>query len=94
MANLKAGTVEDFADSMAAYIEQAMRKEWQTMKRKALPTSLGEEDRRILFAAIAQGVLKFLYDHRSSIATTAVKGDICHRHTLEFEVSGYRTPLP
>lgn len=94
MADLKAGTLVDFAGSMAAYIEQAMRNEWQAVKGTPLPSSLGEEDRRILFAAVAQGVLKYLYDHRADIATTTANGGGAHAHTLEFGVSTYRTPLP
>ncbi len=62
----KAGTVNDFADSMAKAIEDALKTEWAQVKGEALP-STGEEDRRLLFVAIAQGVLRYLsdYDHTS-----------------------------
>lgn len=58
----KAGTVNDFANSMAKAIEDALKTEWASVKGKALP-STGEEDRRLLFVAIAQGVLRYLSEH-------------------------------
>lgn len=56
---LKAGTSVDFADSLAAAIENALADEYQAAKGQALP-SAGQVDRRMLFAAIAQGVVKHL----------------------------------
>ena len=95
---LKSGTVDDFAASLAAYLDQAMQNEWQAVKGEALPISgPGVEDRRILFAAIAQGVLKFLADHVDDLITTdnsAGGGLGTHHHTMAFTVDTYRTPLP
>jgi hypothetical protein len=89
MAKLKAGSAEtatDFADSMAAAIEDAMRQEWSRVKNESLP-AMGEQDRRILFAAIAQGVLQYLKAHKLDIATTNVLDTASgHSHTLEFDV--------
>jgi hypothetical protein len=93
MADLKAGTLADFASSMAAYMEKAMQNEWLAVKGTALPSGPGDEDRKILFAAVAQGVLKYLYDHRADISTLSAGGD-SHQHTADFTVSAYRTPLP
>jgi hypothetical protein len=59
---LKAGTVDDFEDSMAEAIENALRTEWATVKETAFPTT-GEEDRRLLFVAIAQGIVRYLVDN-------------------------------
>ena len=56
---LKAGTVLDFNASMAAAMEQAFKDEWFDVKQEALP-GVGEEERKILFAAIAQGLLSYL----------------------------------
>ena len=56
---LKAGSVEHFEDSMAEAMETAFKSEWQSVKGTAL-RALGEEDRKILFAAIAQGVVNHL----------------------------------
>jgi len=96
--DLKAGTVQDFAASMAAYIDQAMQNEWQAVKGEPLPSGdQGAEDRKILFAAIAQGVLKFLGDHVNDLVTTTNSGDgglTNHHHAMAFKVDTYRTPLP
>jgi hypothetical protein len=98
MSNLKAGMVHNFASSMAAYIDQAMQNEWLAVKGEPMPTSdQGAEDRKILFAAIAQGVLKFLEDHVGDLITTDNSGDgglTQHHHTMAFKVDTYRTPLP
>lgn len=89
---LKAGTLDNFAGSLASYMEQAMQKEWQSVKGEPLPGGLGEDDRRILFAAVAQGVLKFLYDHRADLVTgdeiSSGSGD--HHHEMAFTISVYR----
>lgn len=79
---IKAGTVSDFTGSMAQAMEEAMKKEYQAIKGEPLP-DMGVEDRRMLFAAIAQGVVRHLKDnvdafdvstilHPSSTATTTV----------------------
>lgn len=95
---LKAGTLDDFTSSLAAYIDTAMQNEWQARKGERLPeTGPGVEDRRILFAAIAQGVMKFLADHAGDLVTTEASGDgglTTHRHAMAFQVDSYRTPLP
>ncbi|HEB97431.1 MAG TPA: hypothetical protein ENI96_13495 [Sedimenticola thiotaurini] len=59
---LKAGTVDDFSSSMAEAMEQAMAQEYQRLKDAALPQT-GRDDRRLLFAAIAQGVVRHLRDN-------------------------------
>jgi len=95
---LKAGTVEDFAASLASYIDAAMKAEWYAVKGEYLPTGdQGSEDRKILFAAIAQGVMHFLGDHVNDLITTTNSGDgglTNHHHTMAFTVDTYRTPLP
>lgn len=95
---LKAGTVNDFASSLASYIDTAMQNEWRIVKGEPLPTGdQGADDRKILFAAIAQGVLKFLVDHGGDLITTDESGDggvTTHHHTMAFTVNTYRTPLP
>ncbi|NIM95760.1 MAG: hypothetical protein GTO18_18830 [Anaerolineales bacterium] len=61
---LKAGTVAstEFANSMAEAIEDALEKEWQRLWNQPLPVE-GQEDRRLLFVAIAQGVIRHLKDN-------------------------------
>lgn len=69
MAELKGGSVADFAGSMAEAIEQAMDKEWQTAKGTSLPA---DEDnaRRLLFSAIASGILSYLKTHQGEVINT------------------------
>lgn len=59
---LKAGTIGDFSDSMAEVIENAFLEEW--------PEAMGGADKpetnpqmRLLFVAVAQGVVRYLTDH-------------------------------
>lgn len=63
---LKAGHVNDFSNSMAEAIEQAMQQELLASQGISLP-SAGEEDRRLLFVAIARGVLQYLKIHQAEI---------------------------
>ena len=56
---LKAGTVASFAGSLAEAMDNAMKTEWQAVKGVPLPSE-GEPDRRLLFAAIAQGIFVYL----------------------------------
>lgn len=99
MANaLKAGRVDNFAGSLASYIDTAMQNEWLAVKGEPLPGGdQGSDDRKILFAAIAQGVLKFLVDHGNDLITSdeTADGDLTpHHHTMAFTVNDFRTPLP
>jgi hypothetical protein len=57
-----AGSVSNFSDSMAEAMELAFQSEWDAVKDIPLGEA-GEEDRKILFSAIAQGVIKHLQQH-------------------------------
>jgi len=59
---MKAGTVTDFSGSMAEAMENAMKEEYLALKGEALP-DMGQDDRRMLLAAIAQGVVRYLKDN-------------------------------
>lgn len=59
---LKAGTLTDFDDSMAKAMEDALAVLWQAKTGESL-TAAAQEDRRLLFIAIAQGVVKHLKDN-------------------------------
>jgi hypothetical protein len=61
------------ADSMALAIEDAMKEYHQDVKAAPLPAT-GEADRRLLFVAIARGVLGYLQGKQASI-TTRVGGN-------------------
>ncbi len=63
---LKAGTTGDLADSMAKMIEEAMQAEW--------PYVMGDDTSftsntqlQLLCVAVAQGVVKYLSTHASSL---------------------------
>jgi hypothetical protein len=85
MTQLRAGTSADFSNSLAAEMEAAMKVEWQNVKGSPLPGGAGEEDRRILFVAVARGLLKFLEDHKHDTLTTASSGGANHTHTMEWD---------
>ena len=53
-------------DSMAKAIDEAMADVYLKLKGKALPEE-GKEDRRLLFVAIARGVLKYFESHESEL---------------------------
>jgi hypothetical protein len=55
---------EAFSDSLAEAIENAFKIEWSNIKGESLSDN-GSDDRRLLFAAIAQGILSYLKDHEN-----------------------------
>jgi hypothetical protein len=72
--------------NMATEMESAFRAEWDRVKDIAFPDA-GEEDRMMLFYAVARGVMKYLYDHRNEIPTTNqhdTSGG--HTHTMNFTI--------
>ena len=86
-APLRTGTYVDLDDSLAGAIDAAMQEEWQAAKGEALPGGPGEQDRHILFAAIAKGVLRYLHDHRGDLQTTKVHDTSSgHRHVMDFDI--------
>lgn len=68
---LKPGRVDDFTNSMAAAMEDAFQDEWLDVKGTALPER-GEEDRKILFSAVARGVVKHLKENAGTAFKIAV----------------------
>lgn len=59
---LKAGTLDDFNNSMAAAIESAFELVWNDRMGAPLPNET-RDDRRMMFVAIAQGVIRHLKDN-------------------------------
>jgi hypothetical protein len=55
-------------------IEAGYELEWKNKKPNPLPES-GTEDRRLLFAGIARGILQYLYDHHDELVTTITTQD-------------------
>jgi hypothetical protein len=65
---LKAGSVADFVGSLAASMDQAMKDEWLAVKGTPLPTQ-GEQDRHLLFVAVARGLFTYLKAHEDEVAS-------------------------
>ena len=57
------------AAGLTAAIEAAFGKEWALVKTIPLPGA-GREDRRLLFAAVARGILEYLNAHENETVTT------------------------
>ena len=71
-------SASDFTASMAEAMDKAFVEEWLAVKGTPLP-SLGEEDRRILLVAIAQGVVAHLQQHIEAIQ---VEVNVTHPEVL------------
>ena len=68
---LKPGTLSDYNGSMAEAIEQAFGAVWTERMGSSLPTQM-QQDRRMMFVAIAQGVIKHLRDEAAASFDVAV----------------------
>ena len=69
---LKPGSFDDFVGSMAAAMEEAFKDEWQNAKSTPL-SEAGEDDRKILFAAISRGVVRHLKQNAGAAFKIAVQ---------------------
>jgi hypothetical protein len=47
----------------------------------------GQEDRRLLFVAIARGVLKYLKDHETAIQVNLSQPAVAHNHKVGLDVT-------
>jgi hypothetical protein len=56
-------------DSMAKAMDDAMKDAYQKLKGSPLPDK-GQEDRRMLFVAIAQGMLSYLRTHENDMVAS------------------------
>lgn len=84
-------------NSMALEIEEEMKNVYKALKGKNMP-DVGEEDRRMLFSAVARGVLKYLNDNAYQLikAVTIAHTSGGHPYTdhslsgldLDIEVTG------
>ena len=63
------------AESMAKEMEDAMADLFSKVKGIAPMPEEGKEDRRLLFVAIARGMLKYLNDHQVSVRAVAKDPD-------------------
>jgi hypothetical protein len=75
---LIAGTTADlssFPGSLAEAIDKAMEAEWANAKGAPLPSE-GQADRRLLFAAIAQGLFTFLKANQNELINNISLEDV------------------
>ncbi len=90
MAKLRAGSVTNEAtDTLADAIDLEFKSLWNSHRDIELPdTAEAVRDRRMMFVAIARGLLAYLHDHRSDIGTTEEEAGgegTEHAHELNFE---------
>ena len=57
------------AVSLTEAIVSAFEKEWAAAKGSPLP-AVGKEDRRLMFAAVARGILEYLEAHQNEFFNT------------------------
>lgn len=84
---LYAGSFADFADSMALEIETAFS-QLRVEKGKAPLDSQGEEERRMLFIAIARGVIRHLQSKQTAFVIPIPAGDQAATVTPSIGVRG------
>ena len=71
--NLKAGSIGDAAGSMVHEMEEAFKKEWpKVMKGQPVPEP--NDQMRLMFAAIAQGVVNYLSQNHDAFKVTVSDG--------------------
>jgi hypothetical protein len=85
MASLKhgAGATISAKSTLMLTIEEAFKAEW-SLRQPDIPLK-EDTNREIMFAAIAQGILRYLEDHEKDIYTDATD-TITTRTWLEFSV--------
>ena len=85
MAELYGGTLANFADSMAEEIEKALN---QVRGEAGLPPlAPGDRDRRILFIAIARGMINHLKKHEAAFqVSVSVSGEHAHGASTVIQV--------
>jgi hypothetical protein len=63
------------ASELTEAMQAALRQEWQVTKGAPLPDA-GLEDRRLLFAAVARGLLAYLEAHQNDWLNTITFEDV------------------
>ncbi len=71
-ANLKAGSKTDYAESMALAMEQAFMNEWSNFMKGADAPAMNDQ-MRLMFVAIAQGVVNHLKANHDAFKVTATQ---------------------
>jgi hypothetical protein len=84
---LKAGHWNDLANSLTGAIDAAFDAEWGSARPGDALGTVGRNDRRVLFAAVARGVLAYLHAHKDEIWSDSPGGTLDHDHKLNLTVS-------
>ncbi|MBN1511748.1 MAG: hypothetical protein JXB13_07020 [Phycisphaerae bacterium] len=78
---------EAMTDSMARVMEAEMASLYRKVKEHALPDA-GRLERRLLFVAIARGMLKYLHDQQEgSIEALSGTDASSHSHAVRMEIN-------
>lgn len=89
---LKAGTTTDLFNSMAKAMEDAFIAEWRRVKEgQAAPTMT--EDMRLIFVAVAQGVVSHLQANANAFVVSTENGDGNHNHDISIDVVAPPVPV-
>lgn len=84
----------ELANSMALAMEEELEALYKQLKGTSLP-ALGQEDRRLLFVAIARGILRYIDEHEDAVSTDQQGGENTHTHKVLFNVNmNSHTPHP
>jgi hypothetical protein len=82
---LKAGTIHDYVNSMAQAMEEAFLEEWPRVMSEDQPKPQSNNQMKLLFIAIAQGVVRHLADHSESF-DVSVASNAGHNHPASVTV--------
>ena len=70
---LKAGSIQDFANSMAEAMETAFKNEWHAAMGKDADVPVMNNQAHLMFVAVAQGVVNYLKEHHADFNITATQ---------------------
>ena len=75
--------VDPYANSMAQAIENAFLKEWPVIMGNEKPAPEGNDQMRLMFIAIAQGVVRHLLDNEAAITVNTGSGPVAVQITTD-----------
>lgn len=78
---LKAGTLADYSGSLAADIERAFLAEWDNHMPGQAPPEPNPQ-MRLMFVAVAQGLVQYLLNHPDSFRVSVSNGNITLNGTV------------
>jgi hypothetical protein len=82
---LKAGTIQDYGNSMAEAMEEAFLEEWPRIMSDNQPKPKPNDQMKLLFIAMAQGVVRHLADHPESFGVS-ISSNAGHSHSASVTV--------